>query len=211
MDPHDEMQPAPARMAPPSDVETPYLQPQLSTWPRTLGILAIVFGALAVLGGVLTAVGQIFSEQFAKMAPEGQRAAMTSLEQWKSWIVTEQVLRVALGVLVIVAGAWVMQRRPKGVKWMHIWSGLKIVLVIGALALGLQTVDVQVAAMQQSVQGTQTPMSPAMMKTVAQFSLGLALLWGAALPVFMLIWFGRQRIKNEVSSWPSGDTSLQTS
>ncbi len=56
-------------------------------------------------------------------------------------------------------------------------------------------------AMAQA-QGSAPAMPVAFQQTMILFGSALGLIWGWALPVFLIIWFRRQVIKNEVATWP---------
>ena len=79
-------------------------------------------------------------------------------------------------------------------------AGLKMLFVAVSTLFGYM---IQKQAMQTAMQQSST--MPAMTAGVTQgtaaFGVCLGLVWGWAFPVFMLIWFGRGRIKEDVAEW----------
>jgi hypothetical protein len=71
-------------MAPPTDYQEPFLQPQASNWPKIIGIIAIIFGAVAELFGIdlWPAGSQLMVDKLMpRVVPDEQKEAMTASMQ----------------------------------------------------------------------------------------------------------------------------------
>jgi hypothetical protein len=80
------------------------------------------------------------------------------------------------------------------------WAALKILLAVIASVLGYFSLQDQMAAIEKSDNATPA-MSQSATKLMGLFSMGFGFLWAIAGAVFIIIWFKREKIRSEVSSW----------
>ena len=187
--------------APPTQTAGPQLPPRQSRWPTVIGIVAIAFAGLGILGGFCGLVGTV--TMFTVM-PDDQAAAAGMPSGWALWIVITSLLGLGLTVLLLIFGIGLLQRRPWSAKMCSRWAMVYIIYAVINSFMTYSMQQAQFAAMSQTTQPA--PMPAGFEKTVAAFGLVIGLVWACALPVFMLIWFSRAKIKDEVASWGGGDT-----
>ena len=151
-------------------------------WPKAIGILSIV---LACLGLVATPLN---------MANPMQREMLSKLPSWFSAYATFSMLAGAvITVLLLAAGILLFKRRRAG-RTLHVAYGL-IAVLLGLVGL--------VALLSVDVSGL-----PDMMQI--PFRIGAIGGWaiGMAYPVFLLVWFFRGKIRDEVARWSEGEERL---
>jgi amino acid transporter len=188
-------------MAPPTDYQEPFLQPQSSNWPKIIGIIAIVFGAVASLFGVLGLLAQLMVDKLAEVVPDEQKEAMTASMQNQGMNILSTVLQLGAAVLLIVGGVKLLGRKRSGVSICRAWAVLKILVVILASVISYSAVKAQMEMIQNDPELANAQMPQGFFDAAAGFGMACGALWGFALPVFMLIWFSRGKIKHEVAEW----------
>ncbi|MCH9035365.1 MAG: hypothetical protein IID42_12830, partial [Planctomycetes bacterium] len=91
------------------------------------------------------------------------------------------------------------KRRHRAASILFIWSILKTVLVFGGVGLQL---SMQTQIMDQATAQLQTvPGGKAIMVGSVAIGLACGLIFQLAGPVFLLVWFRRRAIKEEVATW----------
>lgn len=171
------------------------------SWPVPIGVIAIVLGSLGALGGVSGVLSPLYVKFMRSAMPPGQAWAMDITERWMTYTVTAAAVSMILAIVLLIAGIGIVRRRRWSCGRVKTWACLKIVLVLfTAVMQGLiQRETFEGIQQQQPMMGG--PASQSFVVGVAIGTTALALLWGWALPVFMLIWFSRRQIRNEVASW----------
>lgn len=169
------------------------------TWPKPIGIIAIILGSLGMLGGALGMVApQVMGTMASKMPPEvaGQFEVM---DDFAGWTIASSLAGLVVAVALLVAGIGVLKQRRWGVTAIQAWAAVKMLLVVATSILTYQIFQETAVTMSQT-QGVQA-MPGGFMSAMGAFSVGFGLLWGWALPVFLLVWFARRKIKQQVASW----------
>ncbi|MCH8152385.1 MAG: hypothetical protein IH830_08445 [Planctomycetes bacterium] len=200
--------PPPGLMTPP--VEPGEIPHRPSAWPMVIGVIAIIFGSLAILQGCFGAVSSLFMSSLSGFMPAEQATMLDAMEGLKPWMIIGAVLTLALGILLLVAGIGLVRRRAWSPTACMVWAGIKMMFVVGNTILADMAQQAQFEAMQEMMQ--QDPNMPAampammgsFMQVFGVFTIVLGILWGWALPVFLLIWFSRGKIKAEVAGWARG-------
>jgi hypothetical protein len=195
----DSPAPAPVRSAPPTVPGA--LPPPRTAWPTVLGIIGIVFGALAILGclwGLVApfVMGGIMTGAAASGSQQDQAIAQAFRDTAPMQVLSSGLQLVA-AVLLLVSGVGLSMRRRWSAKWMVIWAIVKMIVVLIAAYLGML---VQRRMMQAASPQTGAP-NAAMMSMFTGFGLLVMVVWGWILPTFVLIWFQRRKIKDEVAGW----------
>ncbi len=170
-----------------------------SNWPSVLGVIAIVFGALGTLGGIWGALSPLFIDWMADRMPANQAAAMEAAGEQMTWTVVLSLAFTALAIGLLIAGIGLLRRRRWAIGASQIWAILKILVVIASTALQYQMAEVQTELVTQ--QGGTAGIPAQFAGTLTTAAMVVGLLWGCALPVFMLIWFARGKIKSETAGW----------
>lgn len=179
--------------------------PQLakpSQWPGVIGIISIVMGSLAALRGCIGAVVAPIISVVAGQLPEEGAAVLEPMKELMGWMIFNGIATTLVAVMLIVGGSGLIKRRPWGRRVCMIWSVLKMILVMvsSVLSFFIFRENMEAVLQQQGTAGL-PPFFAIMMKTSGAFGMLFGIVWGWALPVFMLVWFSRQKIRTEVSGW----------
>ncbi len=171
-----------------------------SRWPRTLGIIAITFGILGALGGlcgIASTLGSSYMQQLAPGGGEGMPPPVSA--KMMAVTVVIQTVGVPVAIMLLVGGLRLRKRARKCAGLLAAWAVTKFFVVAAGSFLAYFTIKNQFAAM--TVTKGAPSFSPEMVEWMAWGVAGLAFLWGIALPVFIVIWFSRRVIRDEVQSW----------
>ena len=177
-----------------------YIPPeQPSSWPKVIGIICVVLGGLGILGAASSALGPAISNFFASMMPDDQANVMEVTKEYQPWTMIIALLQGILAVLLLAGGIGLLQRRRWGIAVSMVWAVLRMLLVVASAILSYDVVIKTIEAMSQ--QSGAPALSDEFAEVVAIVGAVFTLLWGWALPVFLLIWFTRGRIKAETAAW----------
>lgn len=194
--------PPPTPMTPPTDAGA--IPPRRSTWPMVIGIIATILGSLAALGGCFGIGSSLFLDQFMSLVPQGEDAEMTSAMQGlKPAMIISASLTMVVAIVLLIGGIGLLRRRAWGRRTCMTWAGLKMVLVVcnSVLSYIFQQAQFQAMVEDPNMAGNMPGFLPALMQAMGAVGLVFGLIWGWALPIFMLIWFSRRKIKAEVAQW----------
>ncbi len=208
-------QPAPANaQVPPSYHQEFVPQPDAqSSWPTVIGIISIIFGSLGALGGAYQAVAPFLMGMIGGFVPESDDQAKVVFESMAAWRFPLMVVGIGsliLSVMLIVCGAQLVGRKESASGLHKKWAISKILFSLVAVTINTlaQMAQMKVAMEQQSQSmgggGAQFVETAMMVAMVVGIIMGIA--FACAYPVFILIWFSREKVKNEVQSWeePAG-------
>jgi len=183
--------------------------PHRSSWPIVLGIVAIVFGAAGFLGNLWATAApfvmdQIMSSMTGQMGGEAEetfRATMEITRAWRSWSVVFGLAGVVVSGLLLVGGIQLLMRRAAALQLLRAWALVRMVMVVVGAYVAFR-IQQQTFGALRSTMGAEMDQVPAgLLGATAMFGTVFSLLFGWALPVFFLIWFARQAIKDEVAGW----------
>jgi hypothetical protein len=169
------------------------------TWSGVLGTIMIILGVLGMIGGLMNLSGGFWLE-FSVTAGGGTltdelRAELVAI---KPAMIGLAVSSMVIAGLLLATGILTLRRRPLARPVAIVWSTLKILLAVVSTLIAFAIQDIQI----RSGLGGGGP--AAMMwitRTMMGGSLILGALWTVALPVFLLIWFNRARIRAEITEW----------
>jgi hypothetical protein len=192
-------------MTPPTEASEVAERP--SQWPTALGVVAIIFGILGILmygcGGL---IGNVLAPMLAP-AVEGmpvQEAQFEAMRRFMVFNLLSALVATTLAVWLLVTGIGILRRRP----WSRTsglgWSIAKAVYAVPATLLGYVVNRATVQAMEQAAAESGDPMPGgifALLEALGAIGMGCSLMWSWALPVFMIVWFMRAPIKEEVTRW----------
>jgi len=180
-----------------------------SVWPVILGVLALVFGLAGLLSNLLGAVVPIFLEGFVSSltgelsgeAEETVRATMEVTRIWRSWTIGLGLIGALVSGLLFVGGILLLMQRAVSLQLLKVWALARMVMVVVAAFVGFR-VQQQTFEALRSTMGAEMDQIPAgFLGVTAMFGTVFSLLFGWALPVFFLIWFARQVVKDEIDGW----------
>ena len=130
-DPMDDLPvPQALPLAPPTEPGELSLSARRSVWPMVLGIIAVVFGGFATLGGLWGAVAPFVMDGFARLlaqmpsAPGQDPAKMfEAMGEYRYLLMATSLASTAVAVLLLVAGIALMRRRPSARRLCMAWAG----------------------------------------------------------------------------------------
>ena len=178
----------------PGPIATPVAR---SSWATVIGTIAIVFGSLGSLQGVLGILSPLTTAFFRPFMFAGQAEA---IEQSTVWNVGSGVAGLVIAVLLLVGGIRIVGRHRGAVVVLRGWAVAKILFILITTVVGYQLVQSQMEAFQNNpnLAGPGAPV----FKTVGAIGMVFGVVFLCSLPVFVLIWFSRSKIKDEVAGWP---------
>lgn len=181
----------------------PVQSPQTS-WPTVVGIIMIVLGALGscinLWGVVAPVVMQALLSTTQDQDPSTQAAAKAMAEH-RVILTISGVMNLVLAAMLLTAGILLVKRSAGAARLSVIYAWLRIA---GAVLAGFATYQMQQTQVNHMMNTSAMPpnMSPQMfMNIMLVVTVVFTVLWGWALPIFLLIWFNRRKIKDEVAGW----------
>ena len=189
---------------PPPTYPAPQLAmpPQPRAWPMVVGVIAIILGALGALGGCIGAVVTPFAAALTRFVPEAERGSLAAIGQMVPTLLVMALLGLALAVLLLMGGVGLVRRRPYGATVCLTWSVLKLVYVVVSSVIGylvnLSQLE-HIEAMQRTAGAQAVPAE--VFGAIGAFGACFGIVWGWALPIFMLIWFTRRGVRSEIRQW----------
>lgn len=196
----------PTPPAPPVAGVVPPMQPSAvvgeavpSAWPTVLGVLAIILGSLWILGGVWAIVAPIVLRGAFGDFMDQQITWYSIGGAWRLGLLSVAVLSLATAVLLLIGGIKLARRKPGAATLLAVWSIAMIVLTCANTGMQYALQDEylkQIAAQTQGVPGGRT-----VIKTSMTIGLSCGALIGFSGPVFVLWWFRRRVIREEVATW----------
>lgn len=189
----------PTRAAPPTSPGVPH-RPK-ATWPNVLGIVLIVFGVGAALGGVWSAIG-FWAMRLLIPAIDDIPIAAGAMREMQWMMIPLGVAAIAAGVWCAIAGVGLVRRQPWAPRSAAWWALAKIIL--GVATAGVN-VFMQHTMMQAQVSSTGGAGSPSFMPIFydvwAVLMFAMYTCWFAALPVFTLLWLRMNSVRAEIAQW----------
>jgi hypothetical protein len=128
---------------------------------------------------------------------------------WRPWTIASSGVAMALGVLLCVAGTGILKHRRWGPRACLWWAILKIPLVAVNVGVGHAIQRQTWESMQSSGAGFPGGQG-GFFSFVGPVTVVIGLLWGWTLPVFMLVWLSRRKIKADVAGWSRADERSMT-
>lgn len=188
--------------APPPTQVAPVPRPEPSSWPTVLGVIAIIFGALGVFGGCLTVaspfVARWMERNFIGPSDVNILGLPTSTDM-VALVVGLGVLEATLGVWLLVGGIGLARRRRASAWPLKTWAVAKVFYVVISTVVMAVLQQPQMEAMAQDP--SMAPLGSGFVEMMTYVGVVIQILWGSALPVFLLIWLSRRPIREEMSAW----------
>jgi len=191
-----------------AEVPSPPLIKQ-TKWPKTIGIIAMVFGVLGALNGLIAMISSFFSEFLAKMS----QLPPDFYDKWRPFMLGSGAGTVFLGVLLFSGGLFLTMRKRISSRILNSWALLKMVLGMVSVYYSFQMqqeqmpliLEQQKKTMEKAGGGAGAEQMVDMMTGFTEIAtmvgMVLGLVWLMVLPVFILIWFIRPDISEEVAEW----------
>ncbi len=167
----------------------------------TIGIIALAIGVLSAVVGLWGLATLAWTDTLAPPQMAGDEAAARSFRDMMRWNAVLGLAKAVAAVVLIVGGAFIIQRRLAGARLVMVWSGLK-------MAIGLVVTYVTFDAQRKMMGGMTTAGAgappPGFFAGMATATAIMMLLWEWAAPVFFLIWFAVPGVRAEVRNWGKG-------
>ena len=168
----------PAQPGPPS-------RPRPPAWPKAIGIISIVSAGIGLLCTPVVLAMQ-------KAGPV--RKAMKCFPSWYvTYSALSGIIGIAIAAVLLAAGIQTLRRRPSG-------SGLHITYAIVDILLSVAGIIVFVGwvipQMDLSVFG---PKQAGVIGGLVGGLIGMVA--GMAYPMFLLVWFSRAKIRQQIRQW----------
>jgi hypothetical protein len=172
-----------------------------------IGVIAIILGSLATLGGCMSLGSSAMFGLFASAMPQEQAEMMDATKAFMPLMMIAAGLTTPIAIVLLIGGIGLTKRSPWSPKTCRIWAGLKMLIVVYGSIIGYLVQQAQMEAMQRMLE--EDPNTAAaipgffgtFMAILGPLTLVLGIVWGWALPIFMLIWFSRRKIKAEIAQW----------
>lgn len=165
------------------------------TWPTTFGAICTVVGGLMLFGGCLSFGGMSDLAQLHTAIPFGEGELSESIVEALAshgppyWLIrVTTIIQILLSLMLLSQGLFLIQRVPSSIKWLLCWSWLYIAASLTQVVVNWLP-RMELVQTNSEIQGM----------FLAQLLISIPLY--LALPVFMLYWLNKKRIKNEVSGW----------
>ena len=174
-----------------------------------IGVIGVVFGSGGILGGCFGACSGLMVGALTNFMPPGQPTGMEILQDptWKIYTIASSLVTIGVAALLLIGSISLLRRRLSGVKTCRIWAVVKMVVALANAPIGYLFGQAQIEQMEQMSQnmpgggaGGFGPMA-GLMQSIGVAGVVIGVLWGCALPVFLLIWFSRAPIKREIAQW----------
>jgi len=171
-----------------------------ASWPTIIGIIAIVFGAGGMLGALLGSASMIFGELLTMPGIFGQPAMPEG--GWRLLFAALLAVSFFVALMLLFGGIYLNYRLKRGARLCKVWAVTKVILVVISTVLGFVNAPATMREAMAAQPGGSPPFGDAFIYAMMGVGICFGLVWGWALPVFMLIWFSRKKIKAEVAEWP---------
>ncbi|MDF1825176.1 MAG: hypothetical protein P1U68_11070 [Verrucomicrobiales bacterium] len=192
--------------ATPPPIDPSLTPPQEVKWPKTLGIIALVIGILGLLQVAVAPISLIFlKQQMAILVEQGvnEEKVETFMTAMKATTIQSAIALGAIAILLTVGGVLLLKRKPLSAAIISVWAILKILIggYFSMRSLSMTKMQLDITMSMGDVQGKDAEMISRITEYATYAGAVFAILWIAALPVFFLIWFNRQPVKNEIKTW----------
>src|SRR4051812_8453760 len=174
--------------------------PSQPVWPTVIGVIAIAAGAIGILGGLGGLLSPLFMG-FAGTAHPEAPPGIAGMREWFPWMIASALLNAAIAAVLLAGGIGLVTRRPWSARVLLAWAMVRIPVVILASILGYFVQEASFRSMQQQPARAGGAMPAVVMHGMLAGGVIFALLWGWALPGFMLVWFSRSRIRQQGAAW----------
>lgn len=206
MENDDTRPPDPPVMAPPSEMGD--LIPERSRWPTVIGVIGILLAAFGLFGGCcgMVMISPPVQDFFLGMAAGSGNVSQEEIDAMKAaqppmlWIIPATLFGMALSTLLLTGCIGLARRRAGGVKRCTVWAWISIPWTVIGMVVGVY-IQLQVPASAQQ-------MGAGFQYFFIAVGTCFALTTGVGFPMFMLIWFARQSVKDDVAAWEAESRAM---
>lgn len=192
--------PPPMPTAPPTVPGALGRAPSNPVWPVALGIVSVVFGSFGLLQNLWGFAALHMMDWFSGFMPQGGPNPMAAMINWRIPLSITYTFASIASLLLLIGGVLLLMRRYAASPGLICWALLKIPVT---LALTILTILMQMEQFETMAASTGGPgvaftgfTTPLMIVSGV-----IGVLWGIALPVFVLIWFTRKNVRALFDEW----------
>ncbi len=165
------------------------------SWPSVVGIISLCIAGLCVLAVIGGTIIQAANERFQTSQQREMMATMPDWNQTYQWV--SHLLWIATSVLLAIGGIMLLKRRHLG-RTLHVaYALIGIVLAVAGTAVTLVMMN------QMTMPANMPGHMQSFMRTSMIVGAVIGLPFAMAYPVFLLIWFGRAKVKQHIQTWQS--------
>ena len=180
-----------------------------TTWPKTIGVISIVYGSLGLLCQGAMNAGGMLGEFFMKLGNLDVEFPM----MFKVISGVTIVVMWILGIILIVGGIQLTRRRRGALRVLKTWVVLRILLIIVGVVLTVLLLPANLGLQEQILEATNKQAREAgRSDQVREFNedtawrttvIGTAVASAAfsAYPLFLGLYLSRRKIVAEVEQW----------
>lgn len=180
--------------------------PSPPNWPTVLGVLAIIFGTLGALGGCMGAMSLLFFQPLGQAVAQHQQPnPFEFVDAWMGWIIGLSIATVVVAALLATGGIGLVRRSAWSRGVILAWVAVKMLFVVVQVLVNHEMQKDEFAALAES--GVNASGAQWFLAAIGVAGVVIGILWGWALPVFMLIWFSRAKVKAQVNGWSARESS----
>jgi hypothetical protein len=173
-------------------------QVRRTVWPIVLGIVGLLYAALALAGDI----------RYLVWAVRGQAASPTAATQPAAFAgkvtTTNLIIGSILSIWLLWASMGLVLRKPGLARSMRTWAFTKLAW-LAFMAAVILVGTLQVLRHAHTLQ----PGEAAGRAIGTILAVLVLILPSAALPIFALIWLNRRRIRNEMATWQQSPLSSE--
>ena len=177
----------------PPTIAVPYQAPK-SSWPTIVGIIGIIYAGMGLISNVCGVVIISFAPQLIEWLQkmgmsDADAQEMKASLSINTWLVVGGLIGLAMVIMLLVGSIKLLKRKQSGAKLCKLWAWISIPWILISTTIGF--------AIQTSIQESSTPVE----QVGAIIGAIIGTIFGFILPVYMVIWFARSKIKSEITSW----------
>ena len=182
-----------------------------SAWPTVIGVLMTVLSSLGMLmygcGAIWNAIWPAISAKISQTTAGGNKTFEAQLEvmrHYLPWNIVNAIVMVGLSAMLLMTGIGLLRRRRWSMRIGITWAVTRILWAVPASWVGYLIAIETFETMEKAAADAGQPMPAGINGMLHAFGVGgivLGALFVSALPAFVLIWFSRSKIRNEVAQW----------
>jgi hypothetical protein len=168
-----------------------------TAWHRVVGIICIVFGGGALFRSIFSTLGQQTERSGADLI-----AYQALMSQWSGKLMAMAGAAALSALILAVGGLLLLLKKRKSVMALKIWVGIKIVFLLVTIPIQagfLKAIDGLHYTGALAGEGAEFAASDGRIWIVLKIA--VEVLWSMLLPTFILIWFSRKKIREQVAFW----------
>ncbi len=169
----------------------------MSRWPVIFGAVGILTAGISLLGGACNVLlpGSILGAAAPAWLISETPA---SLRPWNRLL---DIGGFALAGLLLVASIGLLRRRAWSVRAAVYWAAIKSVFAAGDTVVTTITFWQAIPLLQRQL--PPGSLTPRLVDVLLAGVVSISLILGLSTPVFVLLWFRRAKIRQEMATWAS--------